>query len=116
MKESEQVVDLSTEDLHTTMKEPGISPHQLELKIDYVCSLMRNLLIDKALVKNSRIIIRTLRKNSIEVELIHRSKNQLRVQTKIRPLHCHSAAVPTTTSIRNNFQQLPKLDAGSSSA
>ena len=86
MKESEQVVDLGTEDLLATMKEPAIPPHQLELKVGCVCSPMRNLSIDKALVKNSRVVIRALRKNSIEVELIHPSKNQLRVQTKIRPL------------------------------
>lgn len=56
------------------MKEPGVPPHQLELKVGCVCSLMRNLSIDKALVKNSRVVIKVLRKYSVEVEVIHRSK------------------------------------------
>ena len=57
MKEIEQLLNFNTQNDLTTMKEPGILPHQLDLKVGYVCALTRNLSIDKTLVKNARVII-----------------------------------------------------------
>lgn len=77
IKESEQLTNLDTEDMLATMKEPGIPPHRLELKEGCVCALMRNLSIDKSLVKNTRVVITCLRKYSIQVKLVHGPKEHI---------------------------------------
>ena len=76
IKETDQAIDLDTEDLLATMKEPGIPTHQLDLKEGCLCALMRNLSIDKSLVKNTRVVIIRLRKYSVEVKAVHDSKGE----------------------------------------
>ena len=70
IKESEQFLNLNTQDVLATMKEPGVPPHQIDLKVGCVCAVLRNLSIDKNLVKNARVVITCLREFSVEVKLV----------------------------------------------
>ena len=56
--------------------EPGIPPHRLKLKIGCVCSLARNLSIERGLVKNSRVVVKKLHRHIVEVELMQHTWNQ----------------------------------------
>jgi hypothetical protein len=49
---------------------PGIPTHILRLKVGIICSLCQNLLVEKGLVKNSRVIIHRLLPMLVEVELL----------------------------------------------
>jgi hypothetical protein len=52
------------------LNEPGVPPHQLHLKVGSLCSIMRNLCIEKGLVKNVRVRILELQCYIIQVELL----------------------------------------------
>lgn len=52
------------------LSEPGISPHELHLKVDAVCSVMRNLSVEKGLVKNVRVRVVELYRHIVLVELL----------------------------------------------
>ena len=49
---------------------PGVPDHSLELKIGAICTIKRNLSLEKGLVKNARVVIRNLLQHSVEVALI----------------------------------------------
>ena len=53
------------------LNEPGVPPHRLQLKVGTICSIMRNLSIEKGLVKNARVRILELRRHIVRVELLH---------------------------------------------
>lgn len=61
----------TTLDYLSLLNEPGIPPNKLHLKPTMVCSLMRNLSVEKGLVKNTRVIITSCEQHSIGVQLIH---------------------------------------------
>lgn len=42
-------------DLLSMLHEPGVPPHQLSLKVGNIASIMRNLCIERGLVKNARV-------------------------------------------------------------
>ncbi|KAN0085389.1 PIF1-like helicase domain containing protein [Elaphomyces granulatus] len=44
-------------DLLSMLHEPGVPPHQLSLKVGSIASIMRNLCIERGLVKNARVRI-----------------------------------------------------------
>jgi hypothetical protein len=52
------------------LREPGTPHHILRLKVGAICSLCRNLSVEKGLVKNSRVIIRKLFPLMVEVQLL----------------------------------------------
>ena len=52
--------------------EPGIPPHNLELKVGAICTIQRNLSTEKGFVKNARVIIRELNRYSIKVGVLPR--------------------------------------------
>jgi hypothetical protein len=52
------------------LDEPGVPPHQLHLKVGSLCSIMRNLCIEKGLVKNIHVRILELQRHIIQVELL----------------------------------------------
>ena len=58
--------------------EPGIPPHELRLKENCLCSLMRNISIDSGLVKNARVIVRQLLDHLVEVETLPTASNAYR--------------------------------------
>ncbi|KAI5986323.1 hypothetical protein EDD15DRAFT_2144522, partial [Pisolithus albus] len=51
------------------LRPSGIPPHQLDLKVDAVCSLQRNLSIEKGLVHNARVRIAAVHRHFVEVQL-----------------------------------------------
>jgi hypothetical protein len=58
------------------LRSPGIPDHVLRLKVGTICSLCRNLSVEKGLVKNSRVIVRRLLPMMVEVELLDDSFNR----------------------------------------
>jgi len=58
--------------------EPGIPPHQLELKVGAICTIQRNLSTEKGLVKNARVIICQLNRHSIKVAVLPRPNTTLK--------------------------------------
>jgi hypothetical protein len=55
------------------LRSPGTPDHILRLKVGTICSLCRNLSVEKGLVKNSRVIVRRLLPMMVEVELLDSS-------------------------------------------
>ena len=55
----------------------SVPPHMLQLKVGCVCCLMRNLFIRKGLVKNTQVIVWTLQRRFIQVQVIDNSTNTL---------------------------------------
>lgn len=51
-----------------SLQEPGIPPHELLLKPGVICRLTRN--FDASLTKNTRVIVRTLLRHTVEVETL----------------------------------------------
>jgi hypothetical protein len=60
-------------DLLSMLHEPGVPPHQLSLKVGSIASIMRNLCIERGLVKNARVRITALLRNVVRVELLQTS-------------------------------------------
>jgi hypothetical protein len=52
------------------LSEPGVPPHKLHLQVGAICSVMRNLCIEKGLVKNIRIRVVELHRHIVRVELL----------------------------------------------
>src|ERR1700712_6006614 len=52
------------------LAEPGIPPHRLCLKVGAICTVMRNLSLEKGLVKNTRVIIQQLQRYSVVVRVL----------------------------------------------
>lgn len=61
---------IGIEDLLTTLREPGVPPHELRLKVGAVCSIMRNLAVDKGLVKNARVVVIALYAHCVAVSIV----------------------------------------------
>ena len=54
------------------LNEPSIPPHKLNLKVGAICTIQRNLSMEKGLVKNARVIIRELNRYLIKVVVLPR--------------------------------------------
>lgn len=80
---------IGIEDLLATLKEPGVPPHELRLKVGAVCSIMRNLAVDKGLVKNARVVIVALYTHCVAVNLVNASIKEIyhlpRITFKFHP-------------------------------
>jgi hypothetical protein len=55
----------------------GVPSHVLRLKLGCVCTLMCNLCVRKGLVKNARVIIRSLHRRFVQVQVIDNRTNAL---------------------------------------
>jgi hypothetical protein len=66
------VVDnpLATPDFLNAQNEPGNPPHELHLKVNSICRLLRNFSSKKGLTKNTRVIVRRLHRHTVEVETL----------------------------------------------
>lgn len=60
----------TTLDYLALLNEPGIPPHTLIIKPTMICSLARNLSVERGLVKNARVIVISCEQHSIGVQLI----------------------------------------------
>ncbi|KAI6021559.1 hypothetical protein PISMIDRAFT_97980 [Pisolithus microcarpus 441] len=52
---------------------PGVPPHQLDLKVNAICALQRNLCVDVGLVHNARVRIAAVHRRFVEVQLPNES-------------------------------------------
>ena len=55
----------------------GVPPHALHLKEGAICLLMRNMSIEKGLVKNARVIVHRLHSRTIQIRVINNQTGQL---------------------------------------
>jgi hypothetical protein len=53
-----------------SLKELGVPPYELVLKIGAICRLTRNFDASRGLTKNTRVIVRKLLRHTVEVETI----------------------------------------------
>ena len=58
-------------DFLSLLNHNGIPLHHLRLKVGAICSLMRNMSVQKGLVKNARLIVEQLHHRFIQVRLIN---------------------------------------------
>ena len=65
-----QLHNLLTEELPTSLKSPGVPDHELKLKPNCLCMLMRNNLVQDRLVNNTRVIVRTIGSRLVTVETL----------------------------------------------
>ncbi|KAK4700477.1 ATP-dependent DNA helicase PIF1, partial [Phenoliferia sp. Uapishka_3] len=63
-------IGLATEDYLSQLTANGVPAHQLHLKVGAIAVIMRNLSIEKGLVKNVRVIIKSCAQRFVEVELV----------------------------------------------
>jgi hypothetical protein len=67
----------ATPDYLATLTQNGVPPHALMLKRGCICTIMRNLSVQKGLVKNARVVVHNLHRRFVEVQLIENSTNAL---------------------------------------
>jgi hypothetical protein len=72
LETSELITDhpVATSDYLSLLRHPGMPNHELHLKAGSLAVLMRNFSIKDGLVKNARVLVRTIRRNYVEVSLI----------------------------------------------
>jgi hypothetical protein len=82
-------------DFLTLLNHNGIPLHHLRLKIGCICSLMRNMSVQKGLVKNTRLIIEQLHHRFIQVRVINNLTNTIsdplcipRIRFEFTPNNC----------------------------
>jgi hypothetical protein len=63
------------------LREPGIPPHTLSLKVCCIASIMRNLSVEKGLVKNARVQVMELLPNVVKICLLQ--QNQVWTQSQV---------------------------------
>jgi hypothetical protein len=61
---------VATADYLALLTHPGVPNHELHLKVGAICVLTCNLSIKKGLVKNARVVIKSLHRNYIEITLL----------------------------------------------
>ncbi|KAF6514101.1 hypothetical protein HZS61_006357 [Fusarium oxysporum f. sp. conglutinans] len=59
------------------LDEPGVPAHRLCLKPNAICSIMRNLDIDKGLVKNSRVRVMRIGRHVVDIQLLRAAAAEL---------------------------------------
>ncbi|KAH9984950.1 hypothetical protein BJV77DRAFT_952192 [Russula vinacea] len=56
----------------------GVPPHLLRVKTGCICSIMRNLSVRKGLVKNARVIVTSVHRHFVQVQVISNRDGTLR--------------------------------------
>ena len=68
--QSHAIQNTAVDDYLAAIKEPGVPPHELELKVGCICALMRNLSLEKKLVKNARVVVQEIHRRSVVVQTL----------------------------------------------
>ena len=94
-------------DYHKVKTPPGLPPHNLHIKINGVYRLMRNLSVDRGLVKNCRVIVKALGTSVISVQVI--TKNGPSPEEVILPRITFIYSIPGSgfTLCRRQFPLAP---------
>jgi hypothetical protein len=61
---------MHSQDFLSLLTHSGVPPHELHLKVGAICTIMRNMSIEKGLVKNSRVVIHSLHSRFVEVRTL----------------------------------------------
>ena len=94
-------------DYHREHTPPGLPPHKLHVKINGVYRLMRNMSVERGLVKNCRVVIKSLGNSVVCVQLI--TKNGPLEEDIILPRINFTYEIPNTgfTLCRRQFPLTP---------
>ncbi|KAG2737844.1 hypothetical protein P692DRAFT_20760702 [Suillus brevipes Sb2] len=67
---------------------PGVPPHRLDLKVNCICAIQRNLSVEKGLVRNARVRVTALHRRFVEVQLLNNLEHHCipRITFSFRPL------------------------------
>ena len=97
MKENDTIVfnhTQATPDYLAILTQNGLPLHELKPKQGCICSIMRNMSVQKGLVKNARMIIEHLHRRYIEVRVINNQTGELgsihcipQIRFEFTPLH-----------------------------
>lgn len=71
LKEADQVppdAPEQTPDYLAMLTHPNTPPHRLDLKVNVICAVQRNLSVEKGLVQNARVRITALHRRFVEVQ------------------------------------------------
>jgi hypothetical protein len=74
LKEADEVpsdAPEQTPDYLALLTDPNTPPHRLDLKINAVCAIQRNLSVEKGSVRNRRVRITALHHHFIKVQIPH---------------------------------------------
>lgn len=88
IKENDEMINdhpVATPDYLVQLTHPGIPNHEIRLKVRSIYSIMRNISIDKGLVKNTHVIITNLGQRLIEVSTIKNNSLTDTTQTHLIP-------------------------------
>src|SRR4051794_28353806 len=69
------IQDAVVQDYLHSIGENGVPPHDLKLKVGCICSIMRNLTSERGLTKNVRVVVRSIHKHAVEVEILPGENN-----------------------------------------
>ncbi|THH06394.1 hypothetical protein EW146_g9626 [Bondarzewia mesenterica] len=61
-------------DYFSQLKQAGVPDHELTLKTGSICTIARNLSVDKGLVHNARVEVVSLRHRSVDIRILGRSE------------------------------------------
>lgn len=67
----------ATPDYLAMLTQNGVPAHQLDLKEGCICSLMRNMSVQRGLVKNARVIVQRLHRRFVEIRVINNRTGEL---------------------------------------
>jgi hypothetical protein len=95
-EDTDDSANKATSDYLASLTQNGVPPHAFTLKQDCICTIMRNLSVQKGLVKNTRVVVRNLHRCFVEVQLIDHSTNALsethcipRIRFKFEPTNAN---------------------------
>ena len=112
---------VATADYLALLRHPGVPNHELQLKVGAVCVLTRNLSVRKGLVKNARIVIKSLQRNYVEVTLLFKNMFMpqeqnyciLRITFEFQPLNAnftiHRKQFPLRLAYATTFNSCQEL-------
>ena len=94
-------------DYHREHTPPGLPPHKLEVKVNGVYRLMRNLSVDRGLVKNCRVIVKAVGSSVISVQVM--TKNGPLPEEVLLPRITFTYSIPGSgfTLCRRQFPLAP---------
>lgn len=87
----ENEVSEPAQELIDAFTEIGSPPHELEIKVEAMCVLMRDLSLDNGMGKNAPLVIRAIHRHFVEVEHLKTGKRHLitRITFKFKPRYCN---------------------------